>query len=99
MIEKHHEYAFKAEEVFEEILDKKCYKLNHVVIKPGHMFPKHPTEADVTIVVVEGILTLKLAEQTPVHYSKGSVIEVPKGVPSELGNSSEERTEVFVIKS
>lgn len=99
MIEEVHRYAIDAEDIFEELIEKDGYKLNHAIIKPGKMFPKHPTDAQVTIIIIDGILTLKLGEQKAGYYTKGQVVEVQKGISSELGNTSEERTEVFVIKS
>ena len=98
-MEKVREFALSADDIFEELVEKDGYRLNHVIIKPGKIFPTHPTDANITIIIVDGILTLKLEEQDPCHYNKGQIIEIAKGVSSELGNTSEARTEVFVIKS
>ena len=99
MIENVKQYTTETQDIFEEILDKGPYRLNHVIVEPGKMFPAHPTDAWVTIIVIKGILTLKLEEQEPAYYKAGQVIEVPKATMSELGNTSEGYTEVFVIKS
>lgn len=92
-------YTIDERDIFEEVLDKGGYRLNHVIIEPGKIFPAHPTDAEVTIIITKGILTLKLAAQETAYYHKGQVVEVPKGTLSELGNTSEAYTEVFVIKS
>ncbi len=99
MLEKVSQYSQNVEDIFEELVNKDGYRLNHVIIKPGKFFPPHPTDANVTILVIDGELTLKLAEQDPMVYTKGSVLQVDKGTMSELGNNSSKVTEVFVVKS
>lgn len=99
MIGKVTAYSVEKKDVFEPLIDKGPYRLNHVVIEPGKFFPKHPTDAEVTIIVVSGQLTISLGDEDPVVFVRGQVIEAPKGVESVLGNASEEYTEVFVIKS
>lgn len=99
MIENVLGYTTETKDIFEEILDKGVYRLNHVIIEPGKIFPAHPTDAQVTIIVIKGILTLKLEEQDRAYYEEGHVVEVPKATLSELGNTSQGYTEVFVIKS
>jgi len=99
MIEKILKYTVNGDEIFEELVSKDGYRLNHVLIPSGKIFPGHPIDANVTILVVCGILTLKLEGQDRNYYGKGSVVEIPIGIFSELGNTGQETTEVFVIKS
>lgn len=92
-------YTVGSQAVFEELIKKDGYELNHVLIEPGQMFPKHPTDANVTIIIVEGELSLQLSDQDRNSFVKGQVIEIPKGTESSLGNQSDDMTEVFVIKT
>lgn len=99
MLEKVHTYTFDTTDIFEEVLKKDGYGLNHVVIEPGKVFPAHPTDANVTIIVVRGTLSLTLEQQRKASYVKGHIVEIDKGTLSTLGNTSTDVVEVFVIKS
>lgn len=99
MLEKLSQFTLDSNDIFEELVQKDGFRLNHVIIKPGKFFPPHPTDANITILVVNGDLTLKLGEQDSKIFTKGSIIEVAKGVMSELGNGSDKLTECFVVKS
>lgn len=85
--------------IFESVLQNDKMLINHVVLEVGKIFPKHPTDAHVTIIILQGDLTLKLGEDSPVVYSAGQVIEVEKGIESVLGNGGTTLTELFVIKN
>lgn len=98
MIETLHRYTQGTADIFESIIDNSQYKLNHLIIPPGKSFPRHPTDAKVTIIIIKGMLTLKLEDGQSIDYEAGYIIEIPKGTMSELGNNSKEITEVFVIK-
>lgn len=91
-------YTQTDSETFENIFKADDLLMNHVVIPPGKVFPKHPTDAWVYAVVVRGTLSIAVENQVPVNYGAGQVVHIPKGVPSELGNRSEELVELFVVK-
>jgi len=92
-------YALGDGEVFENVFKEDDLLMNHVVIPPGKFFEKHPTDANVHIVILRGILTVAAGEGQRESYGKGCVIHIPKGTLSELGNGSEESIELMVIKS
>lgn len=98
MIEKVHSYSIDATDLLESIIEQEDFRLNHVVVPPGKFFPKHPTDAKVCIIIVEGQLDITLDDQEKRTYKKGQIVEVPKGIPSILGNGSDSRVELFVIK-
>jgi quercetin dioxygenase-like cupin family protein len=98
MIEKIYPYTLEAPDLFEHVVKEENFQLNHVVIEPGKFFPKHPTDAKVNIIIIAGQLSITLGTQEKTSYEKGMVIEVPKGTESVLGNDSNEKVEVFVIK-
>jgi len=98
MIEKVNKYTTNANDIFEHVIKEDSFELNHVVIEPGKFFPKHPTDADVSIIIVRGELSITLGNQDKKHYYKGTVLSVEKGIDSILGNGSKEPLELFVIK-
>lgn len=98
MIEKVYQYTLEAQDLFEPIIEREDMRLNHVIVKPGKFFPKHPTDAKVCIIIIKGALDITLDQQEKKTYVAGQVIEVPQGVPSVLGNGSSEPLELFVVK-
>ena len=91
-------YSITKEDLFENILTDENLMLNHVVIEPGKVFPKHPTDAMVYIIIMQGKLYLTVEEEEEKVYQPGQVVHVKKGIETILGNKGEEHTEVFVIK-
>ncbi len=98
MIEQVQQATKTKEHILENLFEKGPFKLNHVVIKPGQVFPKHNTDADVYIIIVKGKLTLQLADEASSVYEKRQVVHVPYNTPSELSNKSEKITEAYVVK-
>lgn len=91
-------YTTLKEDLFENILTDENLMLNHVVIEPGKVFPKHPTDAIVYIIIMQGKLYLTVEDGEEKVYHAGEVVHVNKGIETILGNKGEEYTEVFVIK-
>lgn len=91
-------YTQGCDDLFENVLKDENLMMNHVVIEPGKIFPKHPTDALVYIIIVEGELTLQLETEPKEKFVKGQVLHIDKNVQSELGNTSNTKTELFVIK-
>ncbi len=92
------EYTKESEEIFEHIIKEENFEYNHVIIKPGFHFPPHPTDANVIITIVKGVLSVKLDNKDTKTFIVGQVLTVEKGVMSELGNDQESFCELFVIK-
>lgn len=97
-MEKAFNYTMTDDELFENILKDENLMLNHVVIPAGSVFPKHPTDADVYAIIIRGQLNLVTGDGEEKVYEKGQVVNIPKGILSELGNKSETVTELFVVK-
>lgn len=85
--------------IFENVFELKDVLLNHVVIEPGNVFPKHPTDAAVYAVIVKGVLSIAIEDCEAEKYQEGQVVHIPKGIESELGNRSEDLVELFVLKT
>ena len=92
-------YTQTQEAIFENVFKSEKVLVNHVIIVPGQVFPKHPTDAEVYAIIVKGILSVVLEEGESVNYSEGRAVYIPKGVLSELGNRTDEIVELFVVKT
>lgn len=98
MIEKVKYYTTNTKEILEPIIKEDYFEYNHVIIKPHYFFPSHPTDANVIITVTKGELWITLEDQEQTIYEVGSILQIPIGTMSKLGNGNDSPTEVFVIK-
>ncbi|MDD2484475.1 MAG: cupin domain-containing protein [Eubacteriales bacterium] len=96
---KEFKYTLTDSETFENVFKEENLLMNHVLIPPGKFFEKHPTDANVHVIILRGALTVAVDDGERVSYEKGSVLNISKGSPSELGNAGNEPTELMVIKS
>lgn len=97
-MEKRYQYTITEEEIFENIFKDEKLLMNHAVIPPGKVFPKHKTDAIVYALITKGELSVTLENQEPKTFKAGQLVNIPKGVDSELGNRGEELLELFVVK-
>lgn len=97
-MEKVYSYTITDQAILENVFKDEKLLMNHVVVPPGNVFPNHPTDAVVYALIVRGELSLQLADLKRHVYRKGQLVNIPKGVESELGNLGEEILELFVIK-
>ncbi|NDL67480.1 cupin domain-containing protein [Anaerotalea alkaliphila] len=98
-MEKIYSYTLTDREIFENVFTADNLLMNHVVIPPGKVFPKHPTDAEVYALIVRGQLSVGLEDEEVKVYGKGQVVNIPKGVQSELGNRTGDLVELFVLKT
>ena len=92
-------YTITDEDTFENIYKNDHVLINHVVIPSGKMFPKHPTDAEVCIIILRGELSVAIDGQEAGRYAPGGLVNIPKGAESELGNTGGAPVEIFVVKS
>lgn len=97
-MEKVYSYTITDDEILENIFKDEKILMNHVVVPPGNVFPKHPTDATVYALIVRGELSLQLESNERNVYRRGQLVNIPKGVQSELGNRGDEILELFVVK-
>jgi len=97
-MEKIYHYTITNQEIFENIFKDEKLLMNHVIVPPGKVFPKHPTDATVYALITQGELSVKLEENELQIYKAGQVVNIQKGVNTELGNRSEKILELFVVK-
>lgn len=98
MMEKIYPFTQTEQEIFENIFTHEALLMNHVVVPPHKIFPKHPTDAEVYVLIAKGVLSLKLEDYETQCYKAGQLVYIPKHIDSELGNLSELPLELFVIK-
>ncbi len=97
-VEKIHNYTITDQEIFENIFKDEKLLMNHVVIPPGKVFPKHPTDATVYALIAQGELSVTIEDHETKTFKAGQLVNIPKGVISELGNRSDAIAELFVVK-
>ena len=97
-MEKVYSYTITEQEIFENIFKYEKLLMNHVIVPPGKVFPKHPTDAIVYALITQGELSITIESNEPKSYKAGQLIKIPKNVNSELGNRGEKTLEIFVVK-
>lgn len=97
-MEKVYAYTITDQELFENVFKDDQLLMNHVIVPPGKVFPKHPTDAVVYALIIRGELSLAIDEQEVKTYKAGQLVNISKGLDSELGNRGDEVLELFVIK-
>lgn len=86
-----------ADDLFENLIDDMNLMMNHVIIPPGKVFPKHDTDAMVYLIVNKGTLYACI-DGVEDYISEGTVVKIPYKSSSELGNKTDESVELFVTK-
>lgn len=97
-MEKVYTYTQTELEIFESIFKEEKLLMNHVVIPSGKVFPKHPTDAQVYVLITKGELSLSVDDKEVNVYGIGQLVHIPKHLNSELGNRGEGVLELFVVK-
>ncbi|PKM94638.1 MAG: hypothetical protein CVU84_08965 [Firmicutes bacterium HGW-Firmicutes-1] len=97
-MEKVYNYTITNQEIFENVFKDDKVLMNHVVVPPGKVFPKHPTDAIVYVLIIRGELSITFENNETKIFKVGQVVNLSKGVNSELGNRGEDLLELFVVK-
>lgn len=97
-MEKVYTYTLTDQELFENIFKDDKILMNHVIVPPGKIFPKHPTDAVVYALIIRGELSLTIENHEMNTYKAGQLVNIPKDTNSELGNRGKKVLELFVIK-
>ena len=97
-MEKVYKYTITNEEIMENIFRDEKILMNHVIVPPGKVFPKHKTDAIVYALIIRGELSLAIENNEIKTYRAGQLVNIPKGVSAELGNRGKETLELFVVK-
>lgn len=97
-MEKVYQYTITDQEIFENVFKDEKLLMNHVVIPPGKVFPKHPTDAIVYALIIRGELSATIEDNERKTFKSGQLVNIPKGANTELGNRGDEPLELFVVK-
>lgn len=97
-MEKVYHYTITDQEIFENIFKDEKLLMNHVVVPPNKVFPKHPTDAVVYVLIIRGELSITIEDHETKTYKVGQLVNIPKGVNSVLGNRGEDLLELFIVK-
>ncbi len=97
-MEKVYNYTITNKEIFENIFKDEKLLMNHALISPGKVFPKHPTDAIVYALIIRGELSVKIENNPQKTFGPGHLVNIPKGADTELGNRGEEPLELFIVK-
>lgn len=91
-------YEKKNQHVLENLFKNDQLLMNHVIVEPGQVFPKHPTDADVYITILSGTLSIALEEGAFETHTVGEIVHVKKGTQSSLGNKGDQVLQMIVTK-
>lgn len=97
-MEKVYNYTITEQETFENIFKEEKLLMNHVVVPPGNVFPKHPTDAVVYALITKGELSVTIEDNETKIFKAGQLVNIPKGANTELGNRGENILELFIVK-
>lgn len=97
-MEKVYRYTITDQEIMENVFKDEKLLMNHVIVPPGKVFPRHPTDAIVYALIIRGELSAAIGNNPPKTFRAGQLVNIPKGVSTGLGNRGDELLELFVVK-
>jgi quercetin dioxygenase-like cupin family protein len=87
------------ERIIEKIVDDNNVVINHMLLIKNSGMPEHYSNSHVYMIIVSGEMTIKLNDNEPNVYSKGSILNIPFNTRMNINNYSDELLEFFVIKA
>ncbi len=97
-MEKVYQYTLTDQEIFENVFKDEKLLMNHIIVPPGKVFPKHPTDAIVYALIIRGELSAAIENNALKTFGAGQLVNIPKGAMTELSNKGDEPLELFVVK-
>ena len=99
MIEKSYDYTLSNIKTIERILEDEHAGINHMILPQSESLPEHFSNSNVYMIVIRGVVTLQLNDQTKATYPAGKIITIPFRTKMNVRNESEEDLEIFVVKA
>ncbi len=98
---KTYEYTTDTDEkrLVEKIVSTDDVQIIHMIFKNGEGTPKHHTNSNVHLIVVDGEMTLTVEDEEPKTFKKGTIIYLPYKTKMIAENKTCDRLEFFVIKA
>ncbi|MDO6355521.1 cupin domain-containing protein [Caloramator sp. CAR-1] len=98
MIEKIYEFKALDEKLIEKIVDDDNLVINHMILTKDTGLPEHFSNSNVYMVITKGKMTIKLNDQEPHIYEKGTILNIPFNIKMNVNNFHDEVLEFFVVK-
>lgn len=94
-------YCFSStpEKRIEKIIDDDVVMMNHILLNKGDFVPRHRSNSNVYLIVVNGSISLVLEGTREVEQQAGHVISIPYGLDMEISNRQDAQLEFFVVKA
>jgi quercetin dioxygenase-like cupin family protein len=94
-------YSFNSStsKLIEKIINNDEVIINHMIFNEGDHLPEHNANSNVYMIVIHGVLTLQLGDQSTKYFTHGNIINIPYGTKMNVSNTQAEQTEFFVIKA
>lgn len=99
MLEKQYTFTKSAKKLVERIIEDEHAGINHMILLKGDALPEHYTNSNMYMLVINGTVTLQLADQEDHTYPYGSIVTIPYNVKMNVSNKHDELLEFFVIKA
>jgi quercetin dioxygenase-like cupin family protein len=87
------------ERIIEKIIDDDNVVINHMLLLKNTGLPEHYSNSHVYMIIVSGQMTIRLNDDEPTLYSRGSILNIPFNVKMNVNNYSDELLEFFVVKA
>lgn len=99
MIEKKYSFKNVDEKLIERVIADEHIHLNHMILPKGDRLPEHYSNSNIYMVIVNGTMTIQLADQESQNYQSGEVLNIPYNIKMNVVNIHEPILEFFVFKS
>lgn len=103
MLEKKYDFVTTGEapdeRIIEKLVDDDNVVINHMLLIKNTGMPEHYSNSNVYTIIVRGQMTIKLNDNEPKVYSKGSILNIPFNTKMKINNYSDELLEFFVVKA
>ena len=77
MIEKVQNFNKSDKKLVEMLVNTDDIQIRHVMLPKGEFMPKHISNSNVNLVIVDGKMEITLEDQNPANYEKGSILSIP----------------------
>ncbi|WP_459202414.1 cupin domain-containing protein [Methanococcus sp. CF] len=99
MIEEIHNFNKSDKKLVEMLVNTEDIQIRHVVLPKGDFMPKHISNSNVNLVIIDGEMEITLEAQNPVIYEKGTILSIPFNTKMLIKNENSKVLEFFVLKA
>jgi quercetin dioxygenase-like cupin family protein len=99
MIEQVYKFSTGDEKVIEKVIFDGNLNYIHLVFNMDDSLPEHYSNSNVYMTVVRGYLTIRLGNQQPAVYEKGTLLKIPKDTLMNVSNKHNVTLEIIIVKA